>query len=58
MGNKYKTKIGLKNDFRTINSIREEINQIFNSIGNNLSKEVKLNKFIEEINLNNTNEKK
>ena len=57
MGNKYGTKIEIKEDFRTIDSIREESNQIFNSIENILSKEEKVDKFIKAINLDNTNEK-
>ena len=57
MGNKYGTKNELKEDFRTIDSIREESNRIFNSIENILPKEEKVNKFIKAINLDNTNEK-
>ena len=57
MGNKYETKFELKDDFKTISSLREESNKIFNSIEKILSKEVKLNKFAKAINLDNTNEK-
>ena len=57
MGNKYETKFVLKDEFRTIKSIREESSQIFNSIGNILSNEEKLNTFIKAINLDNTNTK-
>ena len=57
MGNKFETKIESKEEFKTIKSIREESNQIFNSIDNILSKEEKANKLIKAINLDNTNEK-
>jgi hypothetical protein len=49
MGNKFETKIESKEEFKTIKSIREESNQIFNSIDNILSKEEKVNKFIKAI---------
>ena len=57
MGNKFETKIESKEEFKTIKSIREESNQIFNSIDKILSKEEKANKLIKAINLDNTNEK-
>lgn len=57
MGNKYETKYKLEDDFRTIHTIREESNQIFNSIENILPNEAKLNEFTKAINLDNTNDK-
>ena len=56
MGNTNETRFELKNDFKTIDSIREESKQIFKSINNMLSNEDIQNTFLKAINLDNTNE--
>ena len=46
MGNTNETRFELKNDFKTIDSIREESKQIFKSINNMLSNEDIQNTFL------------
>ena len=56
MGNTHEIRFDLKNDFKTMDLIREESKQIFKSIDYMLSNEEIINQFLKAISIDNTNE--